>query len=70
MNGPAAETGRVTTPSATYVLDVPPPALTDWHVAAEVRCPGDCGLYIDFDGPLDDLVKLTALHRCEVAGYG
>ena len=35
-----------------------------WTVEGVVKCPGECGLYFDFDGTPSDLVKFVIAHRC------
>ena len=63
---PAAEIGA-TTPSKGYVLDTAPPDW--WTLGAAI---GPCGCTLPFNVPLEELVKLTALHACErqEAGHG
>ena len=41
-----------------------------WVVEGVVCCPGDCGLYFDFNGTPQDLQKFTDEHDCAVAQIG
>jgi hypothetical protein len=57
----ARELGKTTTPSLGYTGWAAP----DWHVTGAVGAP--CGCALAWDGPLEELVKLTAVHMCETA---
>jgi len=51
----------------------PPPhpgAEAAWTVEGVVRCPGDCGLYLDFCGTPHDLHKFISEHDCALAQTG
>lgn len=68
MDLPQAETGKVTTPSKGYWLAMPPDGKlppADWQVTGHAACPGGCGGFM-YSGPLEELVKATALHACGV----
>ena len=45
----------------------PAAGLTEWHVEGVIRRPDDCGLYFDFDGTPQDLLKFISEHDCAKA---
>jgi hypothetical protein len=44
--------------------------LTGWTVEGVVLCPGDCGLYFDFNGTPQDLQEFISKHDCAFAQTG
>jgi hypothetical protein len=44
--------------------------LTGWTVEGVALCPGDCGLYFDFNGTPQDLQKFISEHDCAFAQTG
>jgi hypothetical protein len=43
---------------------------TEWTVEGVALCPGDCGLYFDFNGTPQDLQKFISEHDCAFAQMG
>ena len=41
-----------------------PAAPAEWTVEGVALCPGDCGLYFDFNGTPQDLRKFISEHDC------
>ena len=39
-----------------------------WTIEGVVRCPGGCGLYLDFSGTPHDLQEFISKHACAVTG--
>ena len=44
--------------------------MTAWTVEGIVKCPGDCGLYFDFNGTPQDLQDFISKHDCAFAQTG
>jgi hypothetical protein len=45
-------------------------AEAEWTVEGVVLCPGECGLYFDFNGTPHDLQKFISEHDCAFAQTG
>jgi hypothetical protein len=47
-----------------------PAAPAGWTVEGVVLCPGECGLYFDFNGTPQDLQEFISKHDCAFAQMG